>query len=88
MSEHDDQEMAEREEPIVAAEYVLGLLEGEELHAAREKAAQGGHFAWRRDWWNNWFAPWADEITPREPRADLWHSIVSEIGSHRQRGKD
>ena len=72
-----------RDDPMMAAEYVLGLLEGEDVHRAQEKLAHDERFRWRKDWWNNWFAPWTDEMTPFEPPADLWHRIEREIRQDR-----
>ena len=83
MNDGDD---IRRDDPMLAAEYVLGLLKGDELQTAHEKIANDEQFRWRRDWWNNWFAPWADEIVPMEPAPDLWHRIAAEIHSGRNTG--
>jgi anti-sigma-K factor RskA len=37
-----------RDDPMIAAEWALGLLEGEELLAARGKYATDPDFAWRK----------------------------------------
>jgi anti-sigma-K factor RskA len=70
-----------RDDPMIAAEYALGLLEGEELLAARSKEANDEAFARRKDWWNNWFAPFTDEMAGTEPGADVWARIKAEITS-------
>ena len=56
-----------RDDPMIAAEWALGLLEGEELLAARGKAATDPHFAWRKEWWDDWFAPLSDAMPGAEP---------------------
>ncbi|GAB4481236.1 anti-sigma factor [Erythrobacter tepidarius] len=70
-----------RDDPTFAAEWALGLLEGEELLAARGKYATDPDFAWRKDWWDNWFAPWTDEMAgAAEPGAHVWDAIAARIG--------
>ena len=55
-----------RDDPMIAAEWALGLLEGEELLDARGKYASDPDFAWRKQWWDNWFAPLTDEVAGAE----------------------
>lgn len=66
-------------ERIIAAEYSLGLLEGEELLAARGRLASDPDFAWRREWWDNWFVPLSDDVAGAEPGAHVWDAIAAEI---------
>lgn len=80
MSGPGDENMPERDDPVIAGEYALGLLEGDEREAARGKVEGDHDFAWRHDWWNNWFAPWADEIVPMQPGAEVWQRIERDIG--------
>jgi anti-sigma-K factor RskA len=69
-----------RDDPMIAAEWALGLLEGEELLAARGKAATDPHFAWRKAWWDNWFAPWTDEMAGgAEPGDHVWEGIAARV---------
>ncbi|MFM7376618.1 MAG: hypothetical protein ACKO1O_00565, partial [Erythrobacter sp.] len=56
-----------RDDPMIAAEWALGLLEGEELLAARGKYATDPDFTWRKEWWDDWFAPLSDAIPGAEP---------------------
>lgn len=71
-----------RDDPMIAAEWALGLLEGEELLAARGKAASDPAFAWRKQWWDNWFAPWTDEMAgAAEPGDHVWDGIAARVGS-------
>lgn len=77
--ENIDRDNPQRDDPMLAAEYSLGLLEGEELLSAKGKLASDDQFAWRKDWWDNWFAPWSDEVAGMEPSADVWSRISAEV---------
>jgi anti-sigma-K factor RskA len=69
-----------RDDPVIAAEWALGLLEGEELLAARGKYASDPSFAWRKEWWDNWFAPWTDEMAGGvEPGDHVWQGIAARV---------
>lgn len=71
-----------RDDPVIAAEWALGLLEGEELLAARGKYATDPAFAWRKEWWDNWFAPWTDEMAgAAEPGEHVWQGIAARVGA-------
>jgi anti-sigma-K factor RskA len=71
-----------RDDPVIAAEWALGLLEGEELLAARGKYATDPDFAWRKEWWDNWFAPWTDEMAgAAEPGEHVWQGIAARVGA-------
>jgi anti-sigma-K factor RskA len=71
-----------RDDPVIAAEWALGLLEGEELLAARGKYATDPDFAWRKEWWDNWFAPWTDDMAgAAEPGEHVWQGIAARVGA-------
>jgi anti-sigma-K factor RskA len=70
-----------RNDPMLAAEYSLGLLEGEDLMAARAKDASGGIFTSRKDWWDNWFIPLTDEMDGCAPDSAVWDRIDAQINS-------
>ncbi len=70
-----------RDDPMIAAEWALGLLEGEELLAARGRAATDPHFAWRKQWWDDWFAPLTDGIAGAEPGEQVWDGIAARIAA-------
>ncbi len=70
-----------RDDPMIAAEWALGLLEGEELLAARGKYATDPNFAWRKEWWDDWFAPLSDAMPGAEPGAHVWDGITARISS-------
>lgn len=70
-----------RDDPMIAAEWALGLLEGEELLDARGKFASDPNFAWRKQWWDNWFAPLTDDIAGAEPGAHVWQGIAAALNA-------
>jgi anti-sigma-K factor RskA len=71
-----------RDDPLIAAEWALGLLEGEELLHARGKAVTDPDFAWRKDWWDNWFAPLTDAVPGAEPGDHVWDGIAARLAAH------
>lgn len=81
MSEEDD---IKRDDPMIAAEFALGLLEGEELLAARGKLATDDDFAWRKEWWDGWLAPLTDEMAGAAvPSPEVWDRIEARIAGQR-----
>lgn len=72
---------SERDDPMKAAEHALGLLEGEELLAARGKLASDPDYAARKEWWDNWFVPWSDEVAGAEPSDAVWARISSRVNT-------
>ncbi|QDH34080.1 anti-sigma factor [Porphyrobacter sp. YT40] len=70
-----------RDDPMIAAEWALGLLEGEELLAARGKYATDPDFAWRKQWWDDWFAPLSDAIPGAEPGEHVWQGIAARVAA-------
>ncbi len=74
-----DQNDIKRDDPMLAAEFSLGLLEGEELLTARGKLATDPAFAARKEWWDNWFAPWTDEIASAKPSDAVWQQIQARL---------
>ena len=70
-----------RDDPMIAAEWALGLLEGEELLAARGKYATDPDFAWRKEWWDDWFAPLTDAIPGAEPGEHVWDGIAARVAA-------
>jgi len=84
----DDEADITRDDPMIAAEYSLGLLEGEELMAARGKAASDPDFAWRKEWWDDWFVPLSDNVAGMEPGADVWTQIAAEVNGSAPAGAE
>lgn len=64
---------------LLAAEYALGLLEGEELLAARGRIAREPALADAVARWDRRLAPMLDEVPGAKPSADLWRRIENEI---------
>lgn len=80
MSGLDDLDpMEDRDDKTLAAEFALGLLEGEELLAARGRLATDEDFAWRKEWWDNWFAPMSDAVGGAEPSPEVWDRIEARM---------
>jgi anti-sigma-K factor RskA len=71
----------QRDDPMIAAEWALGLLEGEELLAARGKYATDPDFAWRKEWWDGWFAPLSDAMPGAEPGEHVWDGIAARVAA-------
>lgn len=69
--------MTERDQ--LAAEYALGLLEGEDLLAARGLMANEPAFAAQVAFWESRLAPLLDEIGGAVPDEALWQRIAAEI---------
>ncbi|WP_299191339.1 anti-sigma factor [uncultured Erythrobacter sp.] len=85
MSGANDTPEIERDDDVIAAEYALGLLEGEELLRARGRAASDAAFAERKAWWDAKLAPLTDEVAGMEPGAHVWDRIAAHI--HSQAGQ-
>lgn len=83
MSAVDDME---RGGSVQAAEFALGLLEGEELLVARGRMASDGAFAAEVIEWQNRLAPLLDEVAPMVPSAELWARIEARIAAARDIG--
>ncbi len=66
----------------LAAEYALGLLEGEELLAARAREAADPAFFAEVVRWQEHMAPLADAIAPRTPRAEVWQRIEAVLAGN------
>ena len=65
---------------ILAAEYALGLLEGEQLLAVRGREASDPGFAAEVAQWQARLAPLLDTIDPQTPREVVWLQIERELG--------
>ena len=76
-----DEKDIERDDPTIAAEFSLGLLEGEELLTARGKLATDEDFGWHKDWWDDRFVPLSDGVAGAEPSAEVWQRIEDAIAA-------
>lgn len=61
----------------LAAEWVLGLLEGEELLRARAMAARDPAFAGEITRWEEHFAPLLDTLGEAEPSRAVWQRVAA-----------
>jgi anti-sigma-K factor RskA len=66
---------SERPERALAAEFVLGLLEGEERAAVERRLGSDAAFAREVEAWRTRFAELDDTAQEQAPRADLWAGI-------------
>ena len=64
---------------LLAAEYVLGSLEGEERLAAERLAETDATFARSVAAWQHRLMPLAAQVPPVTPPADLWRRIEADI---------
>lgn len=64
---------------LLAAEYALGLLESEDLFAARSRLAREPRLAEAVAKWERQLAPMLDGVTGAAPSPEVWHRIESEI---------
>lgn len=69
----------DEQDDLLAAELVLGLLEGEVLRAARVRAATDPAFADAVADWEERLTPLAGEIAPVEPGPHVWEGIARTV---------
>jgi len=67
--------------PTDAAEYALGLLEGEELRAARRRASTDPSFAAEIARWRGRLSSLAEEVPEIEAPASAWRRIERSLGA-------
>ena len=65
----------------LAAEYALGLLEGEDLMRARGMVASDPDFADAVARWEKQLSPLLDEVPAATPRVDLWPEIEKRLAN-------
>lgn len=64
---------------MLAAEYALGVLDGERLREAQRLERSDPAFAEQVAEWNERLAPMLDEIAPATPRDTVWPAIASAL---------
>ena len=69
----------------LAAEFALGLLEGEDLERARALAHDDSGFRAEVGRWSGRFAPLLDDVEPVAPPPHLLAAIEQRIGQQHQR---
>jgi anti-sigma-K factor RskA len=75
--DHDDGAGA----PPLAAEFVLGLVHGEERETLKRRAADDHAFAAEVGFWESRLGALGDEIQPQTPPAHVWTRIQQELGT-------
>lgn len=78
--------MSERD--LQAAEYALGLLEGEALLEARGLVASDAEFARSVEHWHARLAPLLDEAAEQQPRAELWEKVRAAVAAENGAGSN
>src|SRR6201996_7436460 len=69
----------EPDHDLLAAEYVLGVLEGEDRDTAIRLLAEDPEFARAVAAWQQRLTPLTAQVAPRPPPADLWQRIETRI---------
>ncbi|AKM10032.1 anti-sigma factor [Croceicoccus naphthovorans] len=68
--------MAEAGDPdMLAGEYALRVLEGQELAEARQRMLSDRAFATEVSWWENRLGTWSEQIAAVQPSASVWQAI-------------
>jgi len=68
-------------QPVLAAEYALGLLEGEALLTARGRMASDPAFAGEVRQWEERLAPLLDEVPTAMPSSQVWQRIEARVNA-------
>jgi anti-sigma-K factor RskA len=68
-----------RPDSVLAAEYVLGLLSGEELLMMRGRVAREPQLADLVEEWEERLAPLTDELSAAQPSPDVWRKIETAL---------
>jgi anti-sigma-K factor RskA len=71
---------------LLAAEYALGVLAGQERAAAERRMTRDRAFAVLVAAWEQQLAPWAAEIAEVAPPPDMWDRIAAELPAATQQG--
>ncbi len=80
MSETSDHSTLPDDE-LLAAEYALGVLDGEARAAAERRLARERGFAELVAQWQERLAPWASEIAQVQPPSEVWQRILAQLPS-------
>ncbi len=71
------------ETEVLAAEYVLGTLDGNLRRRARARLLWDRAFARRVETWNLWLAPLSHAVPRFEPPRRIWRAIEAAIAARR-----
>jgi anti-sigma-K factor RskA len=81
MSETDHSDTPEGGDPIVAGEYVLGVLEASERSAVAQRIEREPAFASEIAFWEERLGGFADEVKPVAPPEAAWSRIEAAIAA-------
>jgi anti-sigma-K factor RskA len=81
MSETDHSDTPEGGDPIVAGEYVLGVLDASERSAAAQRVEREPAFANEVAFWEERLGGFADEVKPVAPPDAAWSRIEAAIAA-------
>ena len=76
----DEQITREEERGVLAGEYALGVLEGEESAAARRLVLSDRGFADLVRWWEDRLAVMAEDAVAQQPSERVWPAIEHRLG--------
>lgn len=64
---------------ILAGEYALRVLEGEDLVDAQRRVLADPEFADAVEWWQSWLAAMAEDAAPITPSPRMWSAIETRL---------
>nr|WP_225899993.1 anti-sigma factor [Croceicoccus gelatinilyticus] len=64
---------------MLAGEYALRVLEGEELAEARRRLLSDPEFVREVQWWEDRIGTWAEEVAPVQPTEAVWPAISARL---------
>src|SRR5688572_22984133 len=79
MTPRDDIPAPEDETPI-AAEFVLGLVQGDQRAALEKRRRDDYVFAREVEFWEARLGPIASDIAPQEVSPEVWEKIAEAVG--------
>src|SRR5262245_18266603 len=81
MSETDHSDTTEGGDPIVAGEYVLGVLDANERSAVAQRIEREPAFASEVAFWEERLGGFADEVKPVAPPDAAWSRLEAAIAA-------
>lgn len=80
MSPRDDNKPAPEDEAPLAAEFVLGLVQGDQRDALEKRRRDDYVFAREVEFWEARLGPIASDIKPEAVSPEVWEKIAREVG--------
>jgi anti-sigma-K factor RskA len=74
------------DDDLLAAEYVLGVLDAPAREAAARRIARERDFAALVSAWETRLVPWTADIAPVQPPLDVWNRISAALPAERVKG--